>query len=72
MVLTTGTALSYLFGFVIAYMGWTLRKCVNKVDELDVRVTRIETLLEVLGDIKSDINIIKTDVEVIKSNYSKD
>lgn len=50
-------------------MGWTLRKYVNKVDELDIRVTRIETILAVLGDIKSDINIIKTDVEVIKSKY---
>lgn len=50
-------------------MGWTLKKYINKVDALEVRITRIETLLEVLGDIKSDINIIKTDVEVIKSNY---
>jgi len=69
VVLTTGTALSYLFGAVITFMGWTLRKYVNKVDELDIRVTRIETILAVLGDIKSDINIIKTDVEVIKSKY---
>lgn len=39
----------------------------QRVDEHDSRITKLETILEIMGDIRSDISTIKTDIEVLKA-----
>lgn len=52
---------------VFGYVSWEVKRLITKVDDLNNRVTKVETILDVLGDIRDDINIIRTDVEVLKS-----
>ena len=56
-----------LFGFV----GWLVRRQFTEVENLDSRVTVLETKMNVLGDIKESLNHVKTDVEVIKERVPK-
>ena len=55
---------------VFGYVSWEVKRLITKVDDLNNRVTKVETILDVLGDIRDDINIIRTDVEVLKSRRS--
>lgn len=63
-----------VFGLIvsalISYLLWTVRRYQTKVDELDIRVTKVEIIMTLLGDIKSDLNTVKTDVEVIKAKLN--
>lgn len=54
------------FGFI----GWLIKGRFEKVDSLEIRVNTLETKLDVLGDINSTLNTLKTDVEIIKSKLN--
>ena len=51
----------------LGYIGWSMRQLVMKVDDHEKRLVKVETILDILGDIREDIGTIKTDVEVLKS-----
>lgn len=53
-------------GAVMGYLMWIIKRYQTKVDDLDTRVTKIETVMQLLGDIKSDLSSVRTDIEVIK------
>lgn len=52
---------------IVSYLGWNIKRYQTKVDDLESRVKTIETIMDLLGNIREDINQVKTDVEVIKS-----
>ena len=52
---------------LVGYFIWIIKRYQNKVDEMDNRLTKVETILTVLGDIKDDLAFLRTDVAVIKS-----
>ena len=52
---------------LVGYFVWIIKRYQNKVDEMDNRLTKVETILTVLGDIKDDLAFLRTDVAVIKS-----
>lgn len=54
-------------GAISAFLLWLGKRKFNEIDELDTRVTKIETKLDVLGDISESLQHVRTDVEVIKS-----
>ncbi len=58
------------WGCITAYLFWMIKRYQTKVDDLEHRVTKIETLMELLGDISKDIGTVKTDVAVIKSKVN--
>lgn len=60
-----------ILGGLVGYIFWLIKKYQSKVDELDNRVTRIETIITLLGDIKEEISNIKCDVAVIKNNTNR-
>lgn len=51
---------------VIGFVGWLIRERFIALDNLETRVTTVETKLDVMGDINSTLNELKTDVAVIK------
>ena len=55
----------------ISVMGWLLKRYIQKVDDFEGRLTRVETVLDILGDIRNDLGAVKTDVEVIKSTLGR-
>ncbi len=59
-----------VFTGIMGLQWWQIKRYITKVDNLENRVTKIETMMELLGDIKADVGGIKTDVEVIKSRMS--
>lgn len=48
-------------------MWWQVKRYIIKVDDIENRVIKLETVMELLGDIRKDVSVIKMDVEVIKS-----
>lgn len=52
---------------VLGFCGWFIKKKFNQVDDIDTRLTKVETKLDVLGDIKDSLYHVRSDVEVIKS-----
>lgn len=51
-----------------AFIGWLVKHKFNTIDDLDNRLTKVETKLDVLGDISKTLNELRTDVEVIKNS----
>lgn len=51
---------------VIGFVGWLIRERFVALDNLETRVTTLETKLDVMGDINSTLHELKTDVAVIK------
>lgn len=68
---TVGVIFMTIFTSIVGFLVWTVKKYINKVDDLDIRVTKIETVLNMLGDIRKDLSSVKTDVEVIKTKVEK-
>ena len=66
-MLSIESVLMVVLGGIMAFLWWTVRKYILKVDDLETRVTKLETVMYMLGDIRSDIGQVKTDVEVIKA-----
>ena len=66
-VWVVGTLVLGVFGFI----GWLIRDRFEKLEELDTRLTKVETKLDVLGDINATLNRLRTDVEIIKAKLEK-
>lgn len=66
----TATAAVWLVGIVLvgllSFIGWLVRDRFKKLEEVDTRLTKVETKLDVLGDINATLNKLRTDVEIIK------
>ncbi len=60
----------YLVGVVVVgllgFIGWLIKDRFKKLEDVDSRLTKVETKLDVLGDINATLNKLKTDVEIIK------
>lgn len=54
-------------GSIGTFLMWLVKRKFNEIDDLDTRVTKIETKFDVLGDINESLHHVRTDVEVIKS-----
>lgn len=50
------------------FIGWLVKHKFNTIDDLDNRLTKVETKLDVLGDISKTLSELRTDVEVIKNS----
>lgn len=70
-VLSIENIITMVMGGGMAMMWWNIKRYIAKVDDLENRVVKIETVLDLLGDIKKDISCVKTDVEVIKSRLEE-
>jgi len=61
----------FLVGVILvgmcAFIGWLVRDRFKKLEEVDTRLTKVETKLDVLGDIYNTLSTLRTDVEIIKS-----
>lgn len=55
-----------LGGSVVTFLLWLVKRKFSEIDDLDTRVTRIETRMDVLGDISESLQHVSTDVAVIK------
>jgi|Laugrespbdmm15sn_2_1035079.scaffolds.fasta_scaffold06164_2 hypothetical protein len=60
----------WLVGIVVVgllgFIGWLIKDRFKKLEDVDSRLTKVETKLDVLGDINATLNKLKTDVEIIK------
>lgn len=67
----TVTAAVWFIGIILvgmcAFIGWLVRDRFKKLEEVDTRLTKVETKLDVLGDIYNTLSTLRTDVEIIKS-----
>ena len=63
LIIIGGLLLTGIFGF----MGWLIKAKFTKLEEVDLRLTKVETKLDVLGDIYNTLSTLRTDVEIIKS-----
>ena len=70
MEITTTHLIMAVLGGCMSYILYLIKKYQTKVDELESRVTRIETIISLLGDIKDEISNIKVDVAVIKNKVN--
>ena len=61
----------FLVTGVFAFIGWLIRDRFKKLEEVDTRLTKVETKLDVLGDINATLNALRTDVEIIKAKLEK-
>jgi len=64
------TSAIWLVGIVLvgllSFIGWLVRDRFKKLEDVDSRLTKVETKLDVLGDINATLNKLRTDVEIIK------
>lgn len=51
---------------IISFIGWLIRDRFKKLEDVDTRLIKVETKLDVLGDINTTLNVLRTDVEIIK------
>lgn len=51
---------------VLGFVGWLIRDRFKKLEEVDTRLVKVETKLDVLGDINNTLNTLRTDIELIK------
>ena len=51
---------------LLSFIGWLIRDRFEKLEDVDSRLTKVETKLDVLGDINATLNKLRTDVEIIK------
>lgn len=56
-----------IFSGGMGLMWWNVKRYISKVDDIENRVIKLETVVDLLGDIRKELGLIKTDVEVIKS-----
>lgn len=64
------TSAIWLVGIILvgllSFIGWLVRDRFKKLEDVDSRLTKVETKLDVLGDINATLNKLKTDIEIIK------
>lgn len=51
---------------LLSFIGWLIKDRFKKLEDVDSRLTKVETKLDVLGDINDTLNKLRTDVEIIK------
>ena len=51
---------------VVGFIAWLVQLKLKQIDNINDRVTTIETKLDVMGDINTSLAELKTDVAVIK------
>lgn len=51
---------------LLSFIGWLIKDRFKKLEDVDSRLTKVETKLDVLGDINATLNKLRTDVEIIK------
>lgn len=51
---------------VVGFIAWLLQLKLKQIDNINDRVTTVETKLDVMGDINTSLAELKTDVAVIK------
>lgn len=56
---------------VLGFIGWLIRERFTALDHLETRVTTIETKMDVMGDINTALNELKTDIAVIKERLEQ-
>ncbi len=52
---------------ILGFIGWLVRDRFKKLEEVDTRLIKVETKLDVLGDINNTLNTLRTDIEIIKA-----
>lgn len=52
---------------ILGFIGWLVRDRFKKLEEVDTRLVKVETKLDVLGDINNTLNTLRTDIEIIKA-----
>jgi|Laugrespbdmm15dd_1035085.scaffolds.fasta_scaffold60250_2 hypothetical protein len=67
LLIIGGLILTGIFGF----MGWLIKSKFTKLEEVDLRLTKVETKLDVLGDIYNTLSTLRTDVEIIKTKLEQ-
>lgn len=65
------TAVGVIIGGILAFIGWLIRDRFKKLEEIDTRLTKVETKFDVLGDISATLHTLRTDIEIIKSKLNK-
>ncbi len=63
--------LSGILFMILGAFGYFFKRYSSKVDELENRMVKVETIMTSLLDIHKDIQQVKTDVEVIKVKLSR-
>lgn len=51
---------------VVGFIAWLIQLKLKQIDNINDRVTTVETKLDVMGDINTSLAELKTDVAVIK------
>lgn len=51
---------------VVGFIAWLLQLKLKQIDNINDRITTVETKLDVMGDINTSLAELKTDVAVIK------
>lgn len=67
-VFVVGLLLTGVFGFI----GWLIRDRFKKLEDVDGRLIKVETKLDVLGDINTTLHALRTDVELIKQRLERE
>lgn len=67
IALIMGLILTGIFGFI----GWIIKAKFSKLEDVDTRLTKVEVKMDVLGDINTALNQLRTDVEIIKTKLEK-
>lgn len=62
-----GLLIAGVFGFI----GWLIRDRFKKLEDVDSRLIKVETKLDVLGDINTTLHALRTDVELIKQRLQQ-
>lgn len=72
MTTTTAVwAVGIMVASLVSFFGYIFRKKWDKVGDIETRLTKVETKLDVLGDINSTLHQLRTDVEIIKVQMEK-
>ena len=66
-VWVVGLLIMGVFGFI----GWLIRDRFKKLEDVDSRLIKVETKLDVLGDINTTLHALRTDVELIKQRLQQ-
>ena len=56
---------------VFSFIGWLIRDRFKKLEDVDSRLIKVETKLDVLGDINTTLHALRTDVELIKQRLQQ-
>lgn len=61
-----------IFTTLVGAFSWFLKTRISHLEELSNRMSILETKWEILGDISTTINKMKTDIEIIKHRVEQE